>query len=229
MLNELTERIGLNHESKRRLALILQGTGSGPGYNINTLNFTKDPEKRDKDIEDFIRLINRHFNGILQLVRSGNIIVPIIINQSATEVKHRAIPSKVIALASIILLHQFANNFGPTLANLEKKFEVTNVSTNELRQLIRELKNLRWVVEEEEAGVTYYSPSQILKACISQEMLEEIYSELYFESDDKEERALLEEFLPKEYIKSRRKLHIKPRQKKIIVFEGEEDAKRSSD
>jgi len=224
--------MGLNYEDKRRLALILQGTSAGPGLNINQLNFTKDLEKLDDEIDSFIRMINRYFEGILQLIRSGNFIIPIIINQDAIEVKRRSISSKVIALACIVLLHEFVYKHGPTLSNLETKLQVTNVDIRELRQLISDLKNLRWVDEIEEAGVIYYIPSAGLKACISPEMLITIYSEIYIESKDEEEKEMLLQFFPKEYMKIRDTLRTGSKQKDLANFldiTGEKNGKCNTD
>ncbi|MFX1294263.1 MAG: hypothetical protein ACFFD2_05320 [Promethearchaeota archaeon] len=228
---KLVDWIGLNPQAKRRLALILQGTTAGPGIGINALNFNRDPEKQKKEIDDFIGSINKYFAGILQLVRSSNYIVPVITNPGATEVKRRSISSKVVALACIILLHHFTHNQGPTLTSLEKKFQVTNVGTRELRLLIRELRGLRWVDEIVEAGITYYSPSPVLEACISPEMLRIIYSDIHSESINKEERELLEQFFPKEYMRARRKLRVKSKQTDLLnqtAKDGDENTKRST-
>lgn len=222
----------LSYEDRRRLALILQGTSAGPGININQLNFNKDLEKLDGEIERFIQMINKYFEGILQLIRSGNFIVPIITNQDAIEVKRRSISSKVIGLACIILLHEFVYKNGPTLTDLETKFQITKINTRELVQLISDLRKLHWVDEIEEAGVIYYVPSAVLKACISPEMLITVYSEIYIESKDEEEKELLIQFLPKEYMKIRDTLHIGSKQKGITKFldiKGEKNGKCNTD
>jgi hypothetical protein len=200
------DRIGLSSDVKRRVALILQGTSEGPGMNIKQLRFTATPEELDKEIEAFVKLVNKHYEGVIQFVRSGGTIVPIIVNKEAIEQKRRSISSKTIALASIIILHEFVNHQGPTLANLEKKFQITNIETREIQALLRELKALRWVEEIEEAGVTCFNPTPVLKACISPEMLLAEYSVAYHETPNPAEKEVLLSFLPKDYIKVQRTL-----------------------
>ncbi|MEX2683830.1 MAG: hypothetical protein Q6373_019820 [Candidatus Sigynarchaeota archaeon] len=200
------DHIGLSNEIKRRVALILQGTSDGPGVNIKQLRFTTSPEEIDREIDAFIKLVNKHYEGVIQFVRSGEIIVPIIVNKEAIEQKRRSISSKTIMLASIILLHEFVNHQGPTLANLEKKFQVTNIDTKEIQALLRELKMIRWVEEIEEAGVKYFNPTPVLKGCISPEMLLAEYSAVFHEASDPGEKELLLSFLPREYIKVQRTL-----------------------
>jgi len=203
--SNFNSKVGLSHETKLRLSLILQGTGKGPGFNITQLNFSKEPETRENEINMFIINVNKHFEGILQVVRSENYIVPIIINSDAIDIKRRALSSKFIALACIILLHRFYNEHGPTFDNLEKKLQMTTIKPSEIKSIIRELSAQHWIMEYQEENITYFEPTELMSACISEEMLIKIFYEVYNKETNID---LLTQFLPKEYIRARSKLQI---------------------
>ena len=196
--------IGLSQDTKRRISLILQGTSAGPGCNIRTLKFSNDPKKREDEIQRFLDLSNNHFSGILQFVQSKEYLVPIVINSEAIEIKRRSVSTGTIAIAALILLHDFQFNRGPTLNNLTEKLTATELEDSEINRSIRELRKLRWIERKKEESIEYLNPTPILKACIPLDVLREVWKILYSERSDKER---LEIFLPKDYLKIQKNLN----------------------
>ncbi len=196
--------IGLSQDTKRRISMILQGTSSGPGINIKELKFSNDQDKREDQIKKFLKLANNHFSGIIQFIKSKDYIVPIVINTEAIEIKRRSISTRTIILATLILLHEFQFNRGPTKNNLVEKLVVTDLNENEIRRAIRELKSLRWIESIKEGEIVYLNPTPVLKACIPLNILREVWEDVYSERADKER---LEIFLPKEYLKIQKSLN----------------------
>ncbi len=195
---------GLDKETLRKISIILQGTSEGPGYNIKLLNFSNSEE-----IEKFIKMSNRYFEGILQFIQTEDKIVPIIINPDAFESKRRAISNKAIALACIILLHEFEYSQDPTFNLLEQKLQSTSITPGELRSVLRELRSNRWIREIKQENISLYHPTTVLKSCISPEMLKTVLIEIDREaySDIK-----LKSFLPENYLEVRKKVRPKMRQ-----------------
>ena len=198
------DKIGLDKETLRKISIILQGTSNGIGINSKLLNFSNTQE-----IDNFITLANRYFEGILQFVQTQEKIVPIIINLDAYESKRRAISNKTIALACIILLHEFEFLNGPTFDVLEQKLQSTSINANELRGILRELKRNRWIRETDKDSIKTYQPTAVLKACISTEMLKDIFEQIVHEDYDD---IHFESFLPENYLQIRKKIKTKSRQ-----------------
>ena len=196
--------IGLSQDTKRRISMILQGTSSGPGINIKDLKFSNDPNKREDQITRFLKLANNHFSGIIQFIKSKDYIVPIVINTEAIEIKRRSLSTRTIIIATLILLHEFQFNRGPTKNNLDEKLVVTDLNDYEIRRAISELKSLRWIESIKEGEIIYLNPTPVLKACIPIDILREVWEEVYSERTDKER---LEIFLPKEYLKIQKSLN----------------------
>ncbi len=198
------DKIGLDKETLRKISIILQGTSNGIGINSKLLNFSNTQE-----IDNFITLANRYFEGILQFVQTQEKIVPIIINLDAYESKRRAISNKTIALACIILLHEFEFLKGPTFDVLEQKLQSTSINANELRGILRELKRNRWIRETDKDSIKIYQPTAVLKACISTEMLKDIFEQIVHEDYND---IHFESFLPETYLQIRKKIKTKSRQ-----------------
>lgn len=196
--------IGLSQDTKRRIALILQGTSAGPGCNIKTLKFSNNPKKRENEIQRFLNLANNHFSGIIQFVQSIDYIVPIVINSEAIEIKRRSVSTGTIAIAALILLHDFQFNRGPTVNNLTEKLTATELQDSEINRSIRELRKLRWIERKKEDNTTYLNPTPILKACVPLDVLREVWKIVYSERSDKQR---LEIFLPKDYLKIQKNLN----------------------
>jgi len=212
------DKIGLDKETLRKISIILQGTSNGIGINSKLLNFSNTQE-----IDNFITLANRYFEGILQFVQTQEKIVPIIINLDAYESKRRAISNKTIALACIILLHEFEFLNGPTFDVLEQKLQSTSINANEVRGILRELKRNRWIREINKGGFKTYQPTTVLKACISPEMLKKIFEQIIHEDYDD---VHFESFLPENYLQIQKKIRTKSRQLNInnsIKKEEEEE------
>ncbi|MFW9876827.1 MAG: hypothetical protein ACFFG0_27350 [Candidatus Thorarchaeota archaeon] len=201
------QKMGLDKETMRKISLILQGTSEGPGISSKLLNFSNMEE-----IEKFITLANRYFEGILQFVETEDKIVPIIINPDAYESKRRVISNKAIALACIILLHEFEYSQGPTFDLLEQKLQSTNIRAKELRGILRELRRNRWIREIKRENFTKYHPTTVLKACISPEMLKNILKEI----DEKYTDINLDPYLPQDYLEVRKKLRPTSRQLSVV-------------
>lgn len=201
------DKMGLDKETMRKISIILQGTSEGPGVSLKLLNFSKIEE-----IEKFIILVNRYFEGILQFVETEEKIVPIIINPDAYESKRRAVSNKAIALACIILFHEFEYSQGPTFDLLEQKLQSTNINANELRGMLRELRRNRWIREIKRENIIIYHPTTVLKACISPEMLKKILREINKEYTD----INLEPYLPNDYLEVRKKLRPTIRQLSLM-------------
>lgn len=202
------DKIGLDKETMRKVSIILQGTSKGVGINSKLLNFSNNQE-----IENFLTLVNRYFEGILQFVQTQEKIVPIIINPEAFESKRRAISKKAIALACIILLHEFEYLIGPTFEILEQKLQSTSINANELRKVLRELRRYRWIKEIDKEGIKIYYPTTVLKSCISIDILKEIFEQIVQEGYDD---IQFESFLPEDYLQSRRKIRTKSRQMGLL-------------
>lgn len=196
--------IGLSQDTKRRIALILQGTSAGPGCNIKTLKFSNDPKKKENEVSRFLNLTNNHFSGILQFVQAKDYIVPIVVNSEAIEIKRRSVSTATIAIAALVLLHDFQFNRGPTMNNLTEKLTVTEIQDSEINRSIRELQKLRWIERKEEGNIVYLNPTPVLKACVPLDVLQEVWKTVYSERSDKER---LEIFLPKDYLQIQKNLN----------------------
>ncbi len=213
------DKMGLDKETIRKISIILQGTSEGPGISSKLLNFTTIEE-----IDKFIILANRYFEGILQFVETEEKIVPIIINPDAYESKRRAISNKAIALACIILLHEFEYSQGPSFDILEQRLQSTNIYANELRRILRELKRNRWIREIKRENLTIYHTTTVLKSCISPEMLKKILREI----DDEYADINLEPYLPKDYLEVRKKLKLTARQLSVMEVFREKKEEESN-
>jgi len=216
--------IGLSQDTKRRIALILQGTTSGPGTHIRELKFASDPYKREEQVKRFLKLSNDYFSGIIQFIKSEDYIVPIVVNTEAIEIKRRSVSTNTIIIATVILLHLFQFNRGPTKTNLNEKLMATDLSGYQIKKAIRELKDLRWVESKKEGGITYFDPTPVLKACIPISILKEVWEELYQERTDKER---LEVFLPKDYLKIQKEMNFS-RLDEFQIEKKEENKKNES-
>lgn len=200
-------KMGLDRETMRKISIILQGTSEGPGVSSKLLNFSNYEE-----IEKFIIVVNRYFEGILQFIQTHDKIVPIIINPDAYESKRRSISNKAIALACIILLHEFEYSQGPTFNALEQKLQSTKINTNKLRGILRELRLNRWIREIKKENINIYQPTNVLKACMSTEMLRKVFEEIAQEGYDD---IHFESFLPDDFLKIRKKIRPTVRQLNI--------------
>lgn len=198
------DKISLNDKDKRRISLILHGTAESPGCRISHLDFGS-KETRDHEITRFIRLVNLNFHGLFTLMRTDDFIVPVISNRGTMGHSFNNIGGPAVALSCLILFHYFEFDRGPTLANLNTKSEGTPLH-GKINSIIKDLKNQRWIKEEKEQKIVYFTPTEILFACISFETLKRVYSIIY---NDKEERPKLIRFLSKDYLKVQQQLGVK--------------------
>jgi hypothetical protein len=214
----------LSDEDRARVALILQGGKGQFGVSLNLLKFSRDPVDRDLQVGRFIEKVNSTFRGLFQIVRHGDKLIPVVPNTDFIQNSRNALTPKALKLAIVILLHRFYNENGPTLANLEEKLRGTKFTPKEIQSGLRELEEMCMIEKKNVCGIEYLNPTQVLYACISKDMLKNIYSKA-FSGDSGNEMYL--RYLPKEYMDVQRKMKYRSLENFVPVV-GNQDTLNNS-
>ncbi len=202
LMSEVISSDMMSEDDRSRIALILQGGKSQFGTPISLLKFSRDPIDRQKQVNQFLEKVNRQFRNIFHIVQYHDQLIPVAPNSDFVGNVRNALSPKALRLAIVILLHKMYNENGPTEANLEEKLKGTKFNLKDLPSGIKELEDLCLIERINAENIIFLNPTPVLYACISVDLLKNIFSKAY--SADPQNETFFR-YLPKEYIEIQRK------------------------